>query len=61
MMKYCYYVEEIAFILYRILCVPFILLSLLIVAIFADLPLYIVLKTKRFLQLVFCPRNEEVM
>lgn len=58
-MKYCKIIRDFAFILYRVLCVPAILLALLIVAIFADLPSYIVEKTKHFVQLVICPKNEE--
>lgn len=57
MKKYCHFIEDFAFILYRILCVPGLILSLLTVAIFADLPTYIVNKTKHLLLLVFCPKQ----
>ena len=59
MKKYCKIIRDFSFILYRVLCVPAILLALLIVAIFADLPSYIVEKTEHFAQLVICPKNEE--
>ena len=59
MKKYCQFIADFSFILYRVLCVPAILLALLIVAIFADLPSYIVRKTQHFLQLVFRHYNDE--
>ena len=57
MKKYCQFISDISFILYRVLCAPAILLALLIVAIFADLPSYIVEKTQHFVQLVICPKR----
>lgn len=54
MKKYCQLISDISFILYRALCVPAILLALLIVAIFADLPSYIVEKTQHFVHIVIC-------
>lgn len=57
MKKYCQFIADFSFILYRVLCVPAILLALLIVAIFADLPSYIVEKTQHFVQLVICPKR----
>ena len=57
MKKYCQFIADFAFILYRVLCVPAIILSLLIEAIFADLPSYIVDYTKQFVRLVICPKH----
>ena len=59
MKKYCYYIKQIAFMLYSILSFPGMLLSLLVVAIFADLPSYIVRKTKHFLGILFFPCAEK--
>lgn len=57
MKKYCHFIADFSFILYRVLCVPAILLALLIVAIFADLPSYIAEKAEHFVQLVFLPKR----